>query len=51
MNNADLIYMFSPYFAGPGGIFVVMLMRKFGRLPVLFWSQVGRPAPAHDTQT
>lgn len=40
MNNADLTCVFSPYFAGPGGIFVVMLMRKFGRLPVLFWSQV-----------
>lgn len=25
---------------GWGGIFAVMLMRKLGRLPVLFWSQV-----------
>ena len=25
---------------GWGGIFAVMLMRRYGRLPVLFWSQV-----------
>lgn len=25
---------------GWGGIFAVMLMRRFGRLPILFWSQV-----------
>ena len=25
---------------GWGGLFAVMLMRRFGRLPVLFWSQV-----------
>lgn len=28
------------FMAGWGGIFAVMLMRKLGRLPVLFWSQV-----------
>ena len=26
--------------AGWGGIFAVMLMRRYGRLPILFWSQV-----------
>ena len=25
---------------GWGSIFAVMLMRRYGRLPVLFWSQV-----------
>ena len=25
---------------GWGGIFAVMLMHRFGRLPILFWSQV-----------
>ena len=25
---------------GWGGIFAVTLMRRYGRLPVLFWSQV-----------
>jgi hypothetical protein len=33
--------------AGPGGVFVVMLMRKFGRLPVLFWSQVSQHVFIH----
>lgn len=31
-------------FAGWGGILAVMLMRRYGRLPVLFWSQVYRDA-------
>ena len=26
---------------GWGSIFAVMMMRRYGRLPVLFWSQVG----------
>lgn len=33
---------------GPGGVIVVMLMRKFGRLPVLFWSQVSQPVIIRD---
>lgn len=27
---------------GWGSLFAVMLMRRYGRLPVLFWSQVHR---------
>jgi hypothetical protein len=34
--------------AGPGGVIAVMLMRKFGRLPVLFWSQVRRVILPHN---
>lgn len=30
----------SIFLIGIGGIFAVMAMRKFGRLPVLFWSQI-----------
>ncbi|KAL9709913.1 hypothetical protein Ac2012v2_006972 [Leucoagaricus gongylophorus] len=30
----------SIFLIGIGGIFAVMVMRKFGRLPVLFWSQI-----------
>jgi hypothetical protein len=36
--------------AGPGGVFAVMLMRKFGRLPVLFWSQVSHLMPDDDVK-
>jgi hypothetical protein len=30
----------SIFLLGWGGIFAVMLMKRYGRLPVLFWSQV-----------
>nr|VWO96428.1 Benomyl/methotrexate resistance protein [Ganoderma boninense] len=30
----------SIFLLGWGGIFAVMLMRRFGRLPILFWSQI-----------
>ncbi|KAI0937647.1 hypothetical protein AcW1_001527 [Taiwanofungus camphoratus] len=36
----DLTSNWSIFLLGWGGIFAVMLMRRFGRLPVLFWSQV-----------
>ena len=32
----------SGLFLGWGGLFAVMLIRRIGRLPVLFWSQVRR---------
>ena len=47
---AHLIAPWSPicswsiFLIGIGGIFAVMAMRKFGRLPVLFWSQVRAPS-------
>ncbi|OJT14824.1 hypothetical protein TRAPUB_8618 [Trametes pubescens] len=36
----NLTSNWSIFLLGWGGIFAVMLMRKVGRLPVLFWSQV-----------
>ena len=30
----------SIFLLGWGGIFAILLVRKFGRLPLLFWSQV-----------
>ncbi|EIW55925.1 MFS general substrate transporter [Trametes versicolor FP-101664 SS1] len=36
----NLTSNWSIFLLGWGGIFAVMLMRKLGRLPVLFWSQV-----------
>ncbi|KAI8986780.1 MFS general substrate transporter [Trametes punicea] len=36
----DLTSNWSIFLLGWGGIFAVMLMRRYGRLPVLFWSQV-----------
>ncbi|KIM88318.1 hypothetical protein PILCRDRAFT_3335 [Piloderma croceum F 1598] len=39
-DNAAPIRTFTQWWAGFGGLFAVMLMRKFGRLPVLFWSQL-----------
>lgn len=36
----DLTSNWSIFLLGWGSIFAVMLMRRFGRLPVLFWSQV-----------
>ncbi|EKM49828.1 uncharacterized protein PHACADRAFT_265536 [Phanerochaete carnosa HHB-10118-sp] len=36
----DLTNNWSIFLLGWGGIFSVMLMRRYGRLPVLFWSQV-----------
>ncbi|KAI0658997.1 MFS general substrate transporter [Cubamyces menziesii] len=36
----NLTSNWSIFLLGWGGIFAVMLMRRFGRLPVLFWSQV-----------
>ena len=39
------------HIAGVGGVLAVMLMRKFGRLPVLFWSQVSHPVPDNSTKT
>ncbi|EJD08563.1 MFS general substrate transporter [Fomitiporia mediterranea MF3/22] len=36
----DCPSLFSLPYAGWGGIFAAMIMRKVGRLPVLFWSQV-----------
>ena len=29
------------YYLGWGGVVAVILIRRFGRLPILFWSQVG----------
>ena len=34
-------YSWSIFLLGWGGIFAVMGMKRYGRLPVLFWSQVG----------
>ncbi|EPQ53473.1 MFS general substrate transporter [Gloeophyllum trabeum ATCC 11539] len=36
----NLTSNWSIFLLGWGGIFAVMLMRRFGRLPILFWSQV-----------
>ncbi|GJE86681.1 MFS general substrate transporter [Phanerochaete sordida] len=36
----NLTSNWSIFLLGWGGLFAVMLMRRFGRLPVLFWSQV-----------
>lgn len=37
----DFAHLRLPSFLpGWGGIFAVMLMRRLGRLPILFWSQV-----------
>ncbi|KIP03999.1 hypothetical protein PHLGIDRAFT_129814 [Phlebiopsis gigantea 11061_1 CR5-6] len=36
----DLTNNWSIFLLGWGGIFAVMAMRRYGRLPVLFWSQV-----------
>ncbi|KAL1702681.1 major facilitator superfamily domain-containing protein [Schizophyllum commune] len=36
----NLTSNWSIFLLGPGGIFAVMLMRRYGRLPVLFWSQL-----------
>lgn len=36
----DLTSNWSIFLLGWGGIFWVMLMRRYGRLPVLFWSQL-----------
>ncbi|EIM90062.1 MFS general substrate transporter [Stereum hirsutum FP-91666 SS1] len=36
----NLTSNWSIFLLGWGGIFAVMLMRRFGRLPVLFWTQV-----------
>ncbi|KAF8438828.1 MFS general substrate transporter [Boletus edulis BED1] len=36
----NLTSNWSIFLLGWGGIFYVMLMRRFGRLPVLFWSQL-----------
>ncbi|TCD68881.1 hypothetical protein EIP91_009596 [Steccherinum ochraceum] len=36
----NLTSNWSIFLLGWGGIFAVMLMRRYGRLPVLFWSQV-----------
>ncbi|KIJ06422.1 hypothetical protein PAXINDRAFT_20390 [Paxillus involutus ATCC 200175] len=36
----DLTSNWSIFLIGWGGIFCVMLMRRFGRLPVLFWTQL-----------
>ncbi|EJF58944.1 MFS general substrate transporter [Dichomitus squalens LYAD-421 SS1] len=36
----DLTSNWSIFLLGWGGIFAVMLMRRFGRLPILFWSQI-----------
>ncbi|KAG6877150.1 hypothetical protein C0992_010680 [Termitomyces sp. T32_za158] len=36
----DLTSNWSIFLLGWGGLFAVMLMRRYGRLPVLFWSQV-----------
>ncbi|KAI5118899.1 hypothetical protein M0805_002815 [Coniferiporia weirii] len=36
----DLTSNWSIFLLGWGGLFAVMLMRKLGRLPVLFWSQL-----------
>ncbi|TFK90089.1 MFS general substrate transporter [Polyporus arcularius HHB13444] len=36
----NLTSNWSIFLLGWGGIFAVMLMRRFGRLPVMFWSQV-----------
>ncbi|KAI0064870.1 hypothetical protein BV25DRAFT_198597 [Artomyces pyxidatus] len=36
----DLTSNWSIFLVGWGGIFTVMLMRRYGRLPVLFWSQL-----------
>ncbi|OBZ77951.1 hypothetical protein A0H81_02079, partial [Grifola frondosa] len=36
----NLTSNWSIFLVGWGGIFAVMLIRRFGRLPVLFWSQV-----------
>ncbi|KAK0470054.1 major facilitator superfamily domain-containing protein [Desarmillaria tabescens] len=36
----NLTSNWSIFLAGWGGIFAIMLIRRYGRLPVLFWSQV-----------
>ncbi|KAI5825713.1 MFS general substrate transporter [Schizophyllum commune Tattone D] len=36
----NLTSNWSIFLLGPGGIFAVMVMRRYGRLPVLFWSQL-----------
>ncbi|KAJ3572242.1 hypothetical protein NP233_g3222 [Leucocoprinus birnbaumii] len=36
----DLTSNWSLFLIGWGGLFFVMLMRKYGRLPILFWSQL-----------
>jgi len=36
----DLTSNWSIFLLGWGGIFAVILIRRFGRLPVLFWSQI-----------
>ncbi|KAH0580132.1 hypothetical protein H2248_002938 [Termitomyces sp. 'cryptogamus'] len=36
----DLTSNWSIFLLGWGGLFAVMLMRRYGRLPALFWSQV-----------
>ncbi|KAL1741300.1 major facilitator superfamily domain-containing protein [Schizophyllum fasciatum] len=36
----NLTSNWSIFLLGPGGVFAVMLMRRYGRLPVLFWSQL-----------
>lgn len=37
---SDVLASWSIFLLGPGGIFAVMVMRRWGRLPVLFWTQV-----------
>ncbi|THU97475.1 MFS general substrate transporter [Dendrothele bispora CBS 962.96] len=36
----NLTSNWSIFLLGPGGMIAVMLMRRYGRLPVLFWSQI-----------
>lgn len=36
----NLTSNWSIFLLGPGGVFAVILARRFGRLPVMFWSQV-----------
>jgi len=36
----DLTSNWSIFLLGWGGLFAVMLMRRYGRLPILFWSQL-----------
>ncbi|KAL1674613.1 major facilitator superfamily domain-containing protein [Schizophyllum commune] len=36
----NLTSNWSIFLLGPGGIFAIMVMRRYGRLPVLFWSQL-----------
>ncbi|KXN80806.1 hypothetical protein AN958_07242 [Leucoagaricus sp. SymC.cos] len=41
----------SIFLLGWGGLFAVMIIRRYGRLPVLFWSQVRSLHGAHFTST